>query len=293
MKPAHKWKRNKMLGCVGLGLLGSALAERALKAGFTVIGYDLVSKKRAALERLGGHAVSSVREVAARCPRIVFSLMTTQQVESVVHEMGAALQHGAVLIDTTTGWPPASAELGARLRRRGVHYLDATIAGSSAEARKGQVLALVGGSSVGVRGSGEVLSCFARRWFHLGPCGAGGRMKLVFNLALGLNRAVLAEALSFARAIGVPPAVALAILQEGVAYSRVMDTKGEKMLKGDFIPQARLEQHFKDVRMILKLAGERSAKVPLSKLHARLLRELIGAGFGHLDNAAIVKAFCP
>jgi 3-hydroxyisobutyrate dehydrogenase-like beta-hydroxyacid dehydrogenase len=116
-------------------------------------------------------------------------------------------------------------------------------------------------------------------------------MKLVVNLVLGLNRAVLAEGLSFAQACGIDPAVALEVLAAGPAFSRVMDAKGKKMIARDFEPQARLSQHLKDVHLILAEAAKHNAKTPLSELHRALLEALDAAGFGGEDNAAIVRAF--
>ena len=77
-------------------------------------------------------------------------------------------------------------------------------------------------------------------------------MKLVVNLVLGLNRAVLAEGLALARACGLDPSAALEILRAGPAASRVMDVKGAKMLSGDFTPQARLAHDTRDAQNILK-----------------------------------------
>lgn len=116
-------------------------------------------------------------------------------------------------------------------------------------------------------------------------------MKLVVNLVLGLHRAVLAEGLSFAKACGVDPAVALDVLQAGPTFSRVMETKGKKMLAGDFEPQARLSQHLKDVRLILAEGSKHEAKTPLSQVHAALLEALEAAGHGQEDNSAILRAF--
>jgi 3-hydroxyisobutyrate dehydrogenase-like beta-hydroxyacid dehydrogenase len=118
-------------------------------------------------------------------------------------------------------------------------------------------------------------------------------MKLVLNLVLGLNRAVLGEGLAFARACGIDESVALDILRAGPSWSKVMDTKGEKMLTGDFEPQARLAQHLKDVRLILEAGRQSNAMLPLSKLHEQLLDELVQAGYGDLDNSAVIRAFKP
>ena len=116
-------------------------------------------------------------------------------------------------------------------------------------------------------------------------------MKLVANLALGLNRAVLAETLSFAQSTGISPVQALEVLKAGAAYSRVMDDKGEKMLHHDFSVEAKLSQHLKDVRLILASAAAKGAKTPLSTVHRQLLELLEKAGYGESDNSAIIMAY--
>ena len=121
--------------------------------------------------------------------------------------------------------------------------------------------------------------------------GSGARAKLVVNLVLGLNRAALAEGLAFARRCGLDPAAVLNVLRSGGAYSRVMDTKGQRMLDGNFTPDARLAQHWKDVRLILAEARRAGATTPLSELHERLLAELVAQGNGELDNSSVIRAF--
>ena len=111
---------------------------------------------------------------------------------------------------------------------------------------------------------------FATKWFHVGPWGGGARTKLVVNLVLGLNRAVLAEGLAFARRCGLDLPAVLDTLRSGAAYSRVMDAKGAKMTAGDFTTEARLAQHLKDVRLILETGSRCGAALPLSHLHEQL-----------------------
>ena len=281
------------IGLIGLGLVGSALAERLQSASFIVHGHDIAASPRLAFAERGGNAHPTAIEVARSCRHIVLSLPTTDIVEQVLAEIDAALQPGDVILDTTTGEPDAMAAIGASLARRGVHYLDATIAGSSAQVRAGDVIVMLGGDAAAANACDPILRSFAKQTFHLGPCGSGARMKLVVNLVLGLHRAVLAEGLSFAQACGVDPAIALEVLQASPAFSRVMETKGQRMLKRDFVPQARLHQHLKDVRLILGEAQKHGVKTPLSELHRQLLESLVTAGFGDEDNAAIVRAFEP
>ncbi|HZL90763.1 MAG TPA: NAD(P)-dependent oxidoreductase [Pirellulaceae bacterium] len=280
------------VGIIGLGLVGSALAERFLAAGHEVCGYDLSPARCELLARLGGIAAADGAEVARQCECLVLSLPTSQIASQVLVEICSELP-GKLVIDTTTGEPEAMARLGAWLAERGVTYLDATIAGSSAQVRRGEVVVMLGGTEAAASLASDLIATFARQCFHLGPVGSGARMKLVVNLVLGLNRAVLAEGLSFAKASGVDPAKALEVLAAGPAFSRVMETKGRKMLVGDFEPEARLTQHHKDVKLILEAAQKSGAKLPLTQLHELLLSALVAAGCGELDNSVIVRAFLP
>jgi 3-hydroxyisobutyrate dehydrogenase-like beta-hydroxyacid dehydrogenase len=116
-------------------------------------------------------------------------------------------------------------------------------------------------------------------------------MKLVVNLVLGLNRAVLAEGLSLAAACGIDLAGALAVLQATPARSNIMEAKGPKMVSGDFSPVARLAQHLKDVRLIRALAERHGAATPLSDVHEDLLQRAVELGLGEADNSAIIRVF--
>lgn len=278
------------VGIIGLGLVGSALAERLTAAGFEVVGYDIAAGRIAALAAIRGVPAASAMDVARQCERIILSLPTSDISAQVIEEIADELA-GKLVLDTTTGEPDAMARLGQSLARRQADYVDATIAGSSSQVRRGEVVVMLGGSEAAVERGADLVRTFAAQSIYLGPVGSGARMKLVVNLVLGLNRAVLAEGLAFAQASGIDPAQALEVLRAGPAFSRVIDTKGPRMLAGDFAPEARLAQHHKDVRLILSAAAEAGAKVPLSELHERLLAALVAAGCGELDNCAIVRAF--
>ena len=171
--------------------------------------------------------------------------------------------------------------------------LDAPIAGSSEQTRRGEVTAIVGGPREPFDACRDLFECCAAKTIYAGPCGSGAKMKLVSNLVLGLNRAALAEGLIFAQAIDRDAEAALQVLMNTTAYSRIMDTKGRKMVEGDFRTQARLSQHLKDIRLILAAAAAAGQALPLSETHCRLLETAEAAGFGDADNSAVIRAFAP
>jgi 3-hydroxyisobutyrate dehydrogenase-like beta-hydroxyacid dehydrogenase len=279
------------VGLVGLGLMGMALAERLHSGGFDVWGHDIDPARESLLAAAGGKPVPNAADIASGCGWILLSLPDSDVVAAVLAEMGPALAAGQIIIDTSTGDPERAAAIGRRLAERGICYLDATISGNSQQVREKQAVVLAGGPAAAFDQCQDLFRLFARRWFHLGPCGSGSQMKLVSNLVLGLNRAALAEGLWLGKALGLDPQIVLTVLRESMAYSRIMDTKGEKMIHGDFAPQARLSQHLKDVRLMLQAAARAGTDLPLTQAHARLLELAESAGYGAQDNSAIIRVF--
>jgi 3-hydroxyisobutyrate dehydrogenase-like beta-hydroxyacid dehydrogenase len=278
----------KNVGMIGLGLMGSALTERLLQAGYTVWVHNRTREKAEPLVARGARWADNPLSV---CDRVLISLYTTDTVAEVLGQMDEGLRPGQILIDTTTGEPEQTVELGTRLAARGVQYLDAPISGSSEQTRRGEVTTIVGGPRDAFDACRDLVDCFSAKTIYAGPCGAGAKMKLVSNLVLGLNRAALAEGLVFARAIGLDAGAALEVLMGSMASSRIMDTKGRKMVEGDFRTQARLSQHLKDIRLILEAAVAAGEDLPLTDTHRQLLEAAEAAGFGDADNSAIIRAF--
>lgn len=280
----------KSVSSIGLGLLGSAMTSRLLQRGWKVTGFDISQNRCREFAVAGGTLASSVVE-AARQPLLMLSLPTSEIAADVLDEVASEIPGNAIVVDTTTGGPEQMEEFARQLAERNVSYLDATVGGSSQVVRDGEAIVMCGGERSAYDRCEALFADLARQTFYCGPSGSGARMKLVVNLVLGLNRAVLAEGLSFARQLGIDGELALDVLKAGPAWSRAMDHKGEKMLAEDFAPQARLAQHLKDVRLILELAGNADASVPFSGLHVELLSKLVDQGDGDLDNSAIIRAF--
>lgn len=164
----------RTVGLIGVGLVGSALAERFLAAGWRVVGYDTATDRREGLRAMNGVAAATADEVVMAADTVILSLPTSHIAASAIASLQRSLA-GKLVIDTTTGEPGEMAELGRRLDRHGARYLDATIAGSSAQVRTGEVIVMVGGPADDFAASQEIFETFAARSFHLGPWGAGRR----------------------------------------------------------------------------------------------------------------------
>jgi 3-hydroxyisobutyrate dehydrogenase-like beta-hydroxyacid dehydrogenase len=280
------------IGLIGLGLVGSAMAESLIADRFNVVGFDIDKARCKQLERLGGVAVNSPTQVAEQADRIILSLPDTDAVLQVVEGPGGILKAKKVpgyIIDTTTGEPDKTAALAKRLTEREIYFLDAPFSGSSQQIRDKEVVFMVGGEKTAYEKCVDIFNALGEKVFYLGSSGNGSRAKLASNLILGLNRLALAEGLVFAAKLGLEPWAFLELLKVTPAYSAAMDVKGKKMLECDFTPQARLRQHHKDVSIILKYAENSEQELPLSKLHLEILEKAIAAGDGELDNSAVIR----
>lgn len=281
------------IGVIGLGLLGRALAQRFLQDGLDVCGFDIDSKAAAAARELGVDCVESAGDVARATYTIVLSLPDSSIRQDLLwgaQALAGDLAAGTLILDTTTGRPEDTESDHERLAEQDIRLIDVTVVGSSAEAAEGNAVALVGDLEDQANYA-PIIETFAKRIFYLGAPGKGNQAKLIVNLVLGLNRLVLAEGLGLAAHAGFDLGQILEILKSGAAYSKVMDTKGRKMVDRQFNPVARLSQHAKDVGLIRELARQLGADVPLSALHARILEQAAAAGLGDLDNAAVVEMF--
>ena len=278
------------VGLVGLGLVGQALAQRLLAAGFAVYGYDLREEARAALQAAGGQACASVSEVGA-CECVVMAVFETKQVVEVLGSLREPNLRNAIhtVIDCSTGDPQALRELAAELREQRVALIEGPLSGSSQQIAAGEATQLLGGEAQDIARCAPVLDAISPRRIHVGPAGSAATAKLATNLVLGLNRAALAEGMAFAESQGIAPEAFLQLVLATPARSAAAEIKGPLMVSGRFEPQSRIRQHLKDVDLMLASGRAAGQPLPLSEAHAQLMRDAIAAGDGDLDNAAIVR----
>jgi 3-hydroxyisobutyrate dehydrogenase-like beta-hydroxyacid dehydrogenase len=277
---------------IGMGLLGSALAESLIRAGVTVRGHDLAPERMRQHAERGGVLARSPSEAARGASVVMTCLMTADIVREVLLGVDGALESTSsetVVIDCSTIHPDASATLAVELGRRGIPMLDAPVGGSSGQARRREAPMVVGGDPAVFARCRPILDALSERVHHVGPNGAGTRAKLVINLVLGLNRLALAEGLLFGLRQGLDGKALLAVLQDSAAYSRAMDIKGARMLEGRFDAEGKLAQHLKDVELMLEVGHTAGAPLLATALHRQLLLAGVAAGHGDRDNSSIIE----
>lgn len=274
------------VGVVGLGLMGEVYVRRLVAAGFSVTGCDVDAGKNKRLLQIGGCA-GSLTEIARDCNPIVLAVFDTDQVEDVVERELIPAASGKIVLCTSTCDPDRIAALGARVADR-LRFLETPVSGTSAQVRQGDGVGLIGGDQKIAQDAAPVLDALFPKRFHIGKVGDGGRAKLAVNLILGLNRLALAEGLVFAARLGLDPAAFLKVARSSAAASQVMDTKGPKMIAGDFAPEGRVRQTLKDTHLMLDQARRAGQKLPLLEIHADVLEACVRHGEAEQDNSIVI-----
>jgi 3-hydroxyisobutyrate dehydrogenase-like beta-hydroxyacid dehydrogenase len=277
---------------IGLGLMGKVYATRLIAAGIPVRGFDIDPTRRAGLEEIGGVSVDSIEAMLATPSRcILLAVFSTDQVEDVVdkHILPRDETSNAIVVCTTTADPDRIGALAARVSNRGIRFLDVPVSGTSEQVRRGDGVALIGGDPATAATLADIFDALFARNFHVGKIGDGGRAKLAVNLILGLNRLALAEGLVFAERLGLDPEAFLQVAKGSASYSQVMDTKGLKMLRGDFSPEGRVKQTLKDCHLMLDQAASAGQTLSMLEVHAGVLEACVRAGEAELDNSAIIN----
>jgi 3-hydroxyisobutyrate dehydrogenase-like beta-hydroxyacid dehydrogenase len=282
----------KPAAIVGLGLMGEVYASRLLRTGIPVVGFDIDPARRQRLDAIGGRSVASISELArpARC--VLLAVFNTDQVEDVVdnHLMPALGDDSQqIVVCMSTCDPDRVSALGKRVASRGLRFLDLPVSGTSEQVRQGDGVGLIGGDRQLAEEIKPVLDALFARTFHVGGLGDGGRAKLAINLILALNRLALAEGLAFAERLGLDPAAFLPVAQGSAAYSQVMDTKGPKMVRGDFTPEGRARQTLKDAYLMREQGRAVGQVLSMLNVHIDVLESCVAHDEGELDNSVVFR----
>jgi 3-hydroxyisobutyrate dehydrogenase-like beta-hydroxyacid dehydrogenase len=280
------------IGLIGVGLMGQVFARRLMDGGFGVLGFDVDSAKNKQLEAMGGRAAASIAEVARTCDTIIVVVFNTDQVEEVVERtilQSVGEGSNKLVICASTCDPDHLSEIATRVSQRGIRFLEAPVSGTSAEVRQGKGVGLIGGDPALAREAKPVIDALYPRAYHIGQYGDGSRAKLTINLILGINRTALAEGLVFAERLGLDTATLLDVIKESAAYSRVMEGKGPKMVKGDYSPEGMIQISLKDAGLMREQAQKAGQTLPLLDTYRDILQACADRGQAKLDNSSVIE----
>lgn len=278
---------------VGLGLMGSRMARQLISHGFQLSGFDVDSGRRAEAEAMGVAIAGSPADAVRGCWGALLSLPDSDIAREVCLGENGLIGSGVgslFVYDTTTGRPQDAEEIAAALDEVDIRYADATVSGNGEIAERGELVVMVGGDEMTYARGVPVFEAIGRSHHHVGDAGSGSRMKLLVNHILTIHRMALAEGLVVAELAGMDLDRALAVLRDSLAYSKAMDSWGERMIVGDHAePFARVRQSHKDARLIVEHGEALGASMDLVGVVREALVEGESTGLADMDNGAIVE----
>jgi len=284
----------KKISIIGLGLMGTPIATLLLKVGYQVTGFDIVRKQMANLISLGLTAVNSPKEAAKEADLIILSLPTWRAVLEVVEGKDGVMeraQKGQIVADTSTSPPWESKALGKRLARKGVEWMDVPISGSSAQAREGNMVFMVGGKRAVFEKIKPVLDQIGKKTVYAGKMGDGATLKLVVNHTLYLNQAAAIEGLVLGLQAGLNPDVLFEVITSGAAASDLLMARGKDMLSGQFSPKGPAILANKDLALSLEMARQLGVILPVGALYQQLLLQAHYNGWDQEDATVVMRIY--
>ncbi len=277
------------IGCIGLGSLGRAIAQRLINTDHDVIVWNRTASKA---DGLGVPVAESPQSVGETCDTIIINLFDSPAVNEVAHRSDGLLRANLgekLVIDTTTQFDADVRALHTLFGRAGAVYLEAPIFGSVKPTLEGAVTIVASGSDAAFIRAKPILDTLARHVFHFPQPSMATRMKLLNNLVLGAFMATIAEAVAGAEAVGISRKDALEVLSVGAGNSAVLNAKKQKLLDGDYEVHFSCDAIFKDLSGMLQLAGIHQQPTIMASAARELFALARQQELGTVDLSAVIR----
>jgi 3-hydroxyisobutyrate dehydrogenase len=290
------------VGLIGLGAMGSGMAQSLRRAGHRVHVFDVRRDVAAAFAAEGGVAHDTLASLGAACDVIVSVVVNAAQTESVLFGDGAtpdstpgcaaSMKPGGVFVMCSTVDPNWSVALEARLEALGLQYVDAPISGGAAKAASGQMTMMTAAKPAAYAVAEPLLNAMAAKVYKLGDsAGAGSKVKIINQLLAGVHIAAAAEAMALGLREGVDAAALYEVITHSAGNSWMFENHMAHVLAADYTPLSAVDIFVKDLGLVLDMARASKFPLPLSSTAHQMFMQASTAGFAKEDDSAVIKIF--
>jgi 3-hydroxyisobutyrate dehydrogenase-like beta-hydroxyacid dehydrogenase len=277
-------KTRKTAGLIGLGIIGSRVANGLRAAGFQTYVWNRSVKPVP-------NFLASPAEIAEVADLVQIFVSDAAALMEVLEAMGPKLTAEHLIICSATIGPEATLEAVKFVEDRGARFLDAPFTGSKLAAERSQLVYYVGGDDATFLRARPLLEASSKAIIRAGGVGDAALLKVVTNQIAAVSIQALAEALAIVRKAGLPPEALSAALEHNACRSGTMDLKLPKMIAGEFEPHFSLKHMFKDVQLATRLASTLDLDTPTTAVTAGVLFCAMKRDWGELDFASIYKLY--
>jgi 3-hydroxyisobutyrate dehydrogenase len=278
---------------LGLGVMGGGMAGCLIDAGLRVAVWNRHRDRATPFSARGARLAATPRD-AARDAGVIVAMVADDAASRAVW-LGddgalAGLRPGAVAIESSTLSPAWIDELARTMAGSGVALLDAPVTGSRSHAAKGELRFLVGGSAEALERARPALAAMGKDILHVGPTGAGARLKLINNFLCGVQAASLAEAVALIERSGLDRAAALSVLSSGAPGSPLVNAVAPRMAGPDYTVNFALGLMHKDLTYAVADAKHFGLDLQTAVTARKRFDEALAAGWGDKDFSAVIEA---
>jgi 3-hydroxyisobutyrate dehydrogenase-like beta-hydroxyacid dehydrogenase len=275
------------VGLIGLGNMGTAIAERLLAAGYKLAVYNRSQEKAEPLRASGATVFETVGALAEVVEIVLTSLADDEALESVATDLIKAARPGTLLVDTSTVSPAVSARVAALADEGSLLYLRAPVSGNPSVVRAGNLTFIASGPREALERAEPTLLAIGRAVHEVGEGEQARVVKLAINLVIGGLAELMAEALVLSEASGVERAALLEAMADSAAGAPFVKYKTEPLLRDDYSATFTTRLMEKDVDLVLEEAASAGLALPLAAEIKTLIRSAIDAGYGDADFMAL------
>jgi L-threonate 2-dehydrogenase len=284
----------KIVGIIGLGIMGSAMAHSLIERGWQVVGYDTDAGKRADLAAAGVSIVAGAAEVALRAPYIITSLPSPKALDAVAAEIagsGVASGSGArIVMETSTMALADKLRFGATLTAAGHIPLDCPLSGTGAQARVRDLIVYASGDSAAIAQVMPIFADIGKQAADLGAYGNGSRMKFVANHLVAIHNVASAEAMVLAMKAGLDLQQVIELVGPGAGGSRMFTMRAPMMAADVYEPATmRVSTWQKDMSIIREFADGLGVQMPVFASTGPIYDTAMAMQLGDKDTAAVCK----
>ena len=282
------------IGFIGLGIMGKPMAKNLIKAGYSLVVYDINPVPVGDLANSGAEKGISPKDVAARSEVVITMLPNSTHVREVVLGNDGIMEGvapGAVIIDMSSIAPRVSQDIAGEVLKKGVKMLDAPVSGGEPKAIDGTLAIMAGGEPEVFERVKAILLAMGSSAVLVGNNGSGVTAKLANQIIVNLNIAAMSEALVLAAKSGVDPKKLYEAIRGGLAGSAVLDAKVPLILERNFKPGGRIDINLKDLTNVLNTAHDIGVPLPLSSQLLEIMQALKVAGKSGDDHGGIIQFY--
>lgn len=281
-----------IIGVIGLGIMGGAMAEALLADGYTVVGYDVLPAARDRLKRNGGRPLASGTAVASSADIAIMSLATVAALNHAVENIAAAKRAKCRIVIETSTLPLSDKERAMqRLKRAGLATLDCPISGTAVRMKEGAWTIFASGSKAAFRRAQPVLKVFTSKVPYVGAYGNGTKMKYIANHLVAILNVATAESITLGRKMGLDPRRLLDLFGPSpILGTGVYRLRGAMMAARRYLPPTmKVEVWQKDMQVIGDMAKSVACPTPLFTACVPIYSAAMAHGLAQADTASVCE----